>query len=87
MSWYEVLKKHDATVARLRAERDYAIAESRELLRTHREQSAAREADVEHLRRLLCWVYEHHSRGGVNWALVCDEECEIAAIAEEGGKT
>ena len=43
--------------------------------------------EVERLRRLLCWVYEHHSRGGVNWALVCDEECEIAAIAEEGGKT
>ena len=41
------------------------------------------DAEVEHLRRLLCWVYEHHSRGGVNWALVCDEECEIAAIAEE----
>ena len=80
MSWYEVLKKHDTTVARLRAERDYAIAESRELLRTHREQSAAREADVEHLRRLLCWVYEHHYS---EWALVCDEECEIAAIAEE----
>ena len=41
-------------------------------------------AEVEHLRGLLCWVYEHHSRGGVNWALVCDEECEIAALAGEG---
>ena len=37
--------------------------------------------EVERLRRLLCWVYELHCS---EWALVCDEECEIADLAGQG---
>ena len=46
-------KEAEATVDRLTKERDYAVAESLELLRTHREQSAAREAEVERLRAII----------------------------------
>ena len=36
--------------------------------------------EVARLRRLLRWVYREC---GADWALICDEECEIEEIAAE----
>ena len=76
----DVVETYDERFASQHDEHKAEVERLEALVAAKNERLSEADTEVERLRGLLCWVYEHHCS---EWALVCDEECEIADLAAE----